>query len=445
MPSSTPAPRKPSSTELILSAGLRLIDDSLGHIPFTMQIFNALLSQRFRNNSNFQFTDGFDLDKHNHKQKIAELINNTTPPKKLFIPLATGGNHMTGLIVDIDKNGKADTLFFNSLGENKGGGSVYHKHAQEAIHLVRNKFPLGQNHVTTPKFQDYGNQDNFCGDWTLWFFEQAASKPSFSLQQISEQINHVNPNELPHGSHFRNINLARLEESYKNLGGTANTLSQRVVEKTRRQIEENRGNELEVKNGLFKNLEIVPRAIDVIQHAIKNLFLQHPAITNVKISTIDHSWSIPLKSPVQQQAEIRCINDQKLTITNLDPSDKGAVDAYVKSVKALAANRNPAIPFEKISISVTNLPPDLAVALHKAAIHNGLSTNISQATLHFNPQQANSRVVYSLGNGEVEKTPKLGNHFQEIKNKVVELRNGDANGAEVRENYTSPKPTPYKP
>lgn len=98
-----------------------------------------------------------------------QFLKNAQPPTRLHIPLGLNGNHLTALIVDIKADGTADTLFFNSLGDNPG----YHASAQKFIDEVRGFFPTGNDDKTTKVCQKLSEGDIYCGDWSLWFLQQA--------------------------------------------------------------------------------------------------------------------------------------------------------------------------------------------------------------------------------------------------------------------------------
>lgn len=138
----------------------------------------------------------------------------TGQPERLCIPLGLKGNHMTGLVVDIKSSGEADIAFFNSLGNSDTGS--YHDEARPFIDAVREKFPTGETIYSKKRFQQTELGDNYCGDWTIWFLEQAADS-SKSLTDIMNKVERT-PN-IPDPKSLRAENIRALKAHL-------NTLSQ---------------------------------------------------------------------------------------------------------------------------------------------------------------------------------------------------------------------------
>lgn len=439
---------QPKSTDLIYSAIERLKNAALGHSPLTVTILNRELADKYRQQPNQHFSECYNLNDPQGNIDLQNLIKNATPPQKLFIPLASGGDHITGLVVDIDKNGKVDTLFFNSLGERPSGGSKYHEQAKKAIQMVRAQYPEGKDHISQIKLQDYQKGDNFCGDWTLWCFEQIAMNPQQSLGNIKDNLNSIGNDSL-HGQEWREININTLESRLKKLRGEEVTPPANVHRNIWAQNQQFHANEnvvtvksasqLDPANGSFLNL--TPRTREQIGMAIKEHLISNPAVLNAPI-TMDsqNTWKIPLRNNTSAGGgEIKCINDKKLTVTNLDPRDESAVDAYVKSIKAMAKGR---VPEDKISIKVDELPPDLALALAKAAKNNGLATNVPLTVLNQQVQQKpGTGAIYNLGNEPVQKVNAAVNTSSTMRGELNKFRQeNEVERPELSSPSTTPRP-----
>lgn len=102
-------------------------------------------------------------------------------PRRLLIPIAldvgavgaSRANHLCGLAVEIDREGKAQVLFFDPLGPS----GHYFNAAKPFIDAVNAVF------VSVPVYRTNGSYEDdatTCGDWTLWFLlEHAATCESY--------------------------------------------------------------------------------------------------------------------------------------------------------------------------------------------------------------------------------------------------------------------------
>ena len=141
-----------------------------------------------------QFTNAFQLRQDRVPNladfeemiKSEKLANPKTRPKRLLVPLGLPG-HACGLIVDIDENDQSNILFFNPKGKDYG---TYLRDAQPFIDVVRrnDNFP-GSRPVIEANAPWQSEESRFCGDWTMWFLQNAATTQSdgriHSLEQLA--------------------------------------------------------------------------------------------------------------------------------------------------------------------------------------------------------------------------------------------------------------------
>ncbi len=102
-------------------------------------------------------------------------------PRRLLIPIAldvgavgtSRANHLCGLAVEIDRDGKAQVLFFDPLGPS----GHYFNAAKPFIDAVKAVFGSVPVYRTNGSYEDDATT---CGDWTLWFLlEHAATCESY--------------------------------------------------------------------------------------------------------------------------------------------------------------------------------------------------------------------------------------------------------------------------
>jgi hypothetical protein len=165
---------------------------------------------------NPKFTACYDPHGQPSLIHFKDYMQNVTPPARLHIPLGLGGNHITGLVVDIDVHGKSDVLFFNSLGSS--GVGPYQQEAQLFMDAVREKFPKKNDYYVNKKFQ-VGAGDNFCGDWSMWFLRNAASTPSSSLGEIQDRLNNLGSSVTPDPRALRASHIDFLDQYRAQLAG----------------------------------------------------------------------------------------------------------------------------------------------------------------------------------------------------------------------------------
>jgi hypothetical protein len=174
----------------------QLKDPRLGHGPLTVGLVtNALTNLSPGSSPKSKYTACFDPHGQPSLEHFKQMINQVTPPARLHVPLGLGMNHITALVVDIDAHGNSEVLFFNSLGNSNKG--QYYQEAKLFISAVNDKFPVKNERHTTKKFQDLSSNDNFCGDWSIWFLRTAASKSSSSLKEIEQHFDHLPNSAIP--------------------------------------------------------------------------------------------------------------------------------------------------------------------------------------------------------------------------------------------------------
>lgn len=115
----------------------QLRDSRLGHGPETVSFVTSSLKE-LNEGSSANFTACFNPHGQLNLEQFKAVLRNQTPPTRLHVPLALGGNHITALIIDIDAHGQSDVLFFNSLGNSDKG--LYYREAKSFIDAVGKNF-----------------------------------------------------------------------------------------------------------------------------------------------------------------------------------------------------------------------------------------------------------------------------------------------------------------
>ena len=171
----------------VARAIMQLENPAEGHGILTM----GYLSNAQNANGGSGFTACFNSESGQKPgvDEFAAMIKNAKAPSRLYVPMGLAGNHITAMIIDIDENNKADILFFNSLGHQAQG---YFAAAKPFMSAVRARFPEGATLQTEKQFQILSRADNFCGDWSRWFLQQAAKgAPNRSLAAIKNVFDNI--------------------------------------------------------------------------------------------------------------------------------------------------------------------------------------------------------------------------------------------------------------
>lgn len=200
-------------TELIDSAITQLRDPRKGHGPQTIALLaNAV--KAVNPGEPPKISACFDPHGQPSIEHFKMYLQNITPPARVHVPLALQRNHITGMVIDIDVNGKSDILFFNSLGQSDKGG--YAREAQLFMDATRERFPKKNDYFVDRKFQDVSAGDGYCGDWSMWFLRRAATTPSRPLSEVAADFNAIPPSVVP--------NPTRLREDHINILAQHNRL-----------------------------------------------------------------------------------------------------------------------------------------------------------------------------------------------------------------------------
>jgi len=130
---------------------------------------------------------------------------------------------------------------------------------------------------------------------------------------------------------------------------------------------------------LLREAPLRTRSADEIKKAVGELTRaiahQLPSVTS-RVHT-DKTWDLTIENKNIPSTVIRCIEDKKLTVENINPKNDKQMDAYVESIKTMAVGRGIALKALVIRIDDPKLDKDMAVALFQAAQRKGVKTNVT--------------------------------------------------------------------
>lgn len=253
----------------------RLEDPHLGHDVITISLLSNVLAEKYESPAT-RFTIAYYKG---GPVNLNHMLQHVQAPTRLHIPLGLGGDHTCALIVDIDHNKQSDMLFFNPLGNSKQGH--YYQEAQLFINAVDEKFPKKNDYYINKKFQYLAKGDIFCGDWVIWFFEEAAKQSTFSLAELSDYFENIKVTPKPQNLRAE---YTKLLDTYLKEEACQEIVDEliQLTSQYQRHLEQNSPKKQQIKSIIDQLINIIISDVDKPSVKIQKFytFLDAPVLTN---------------------------------------------------------------------------------------------------------------------------------------------------------------------